>query len=232
MELIFAPNSHEWLSNRWRYLGSSDFPVVIGLSPYAMPKDLLAYKRLADKAEPTDQTAQMKAGHDNEEPIAAAIATKMGWELELGRQFQRDYHASTIDRFILPEREILEIKYKSYKLPPRMPTIDHVAQVQHQMFVMQKTHAYIGYGRPESAEYKLFKLAFNREWWDSFAEPRFTEFRAKWVSEEDRALSYGNEHEKWGPNRVRTVFAPILVHAPIAVRLPIKKRTKVSKPTV
>lgn len=232
MELPYAPNSNVWLMNRWRYLGSSDFPIAIGLSAYAMPWDLLNYKRKGEDAEPTEQTEQMRLGHVNEEPIAAAIAAKMGWELELGKQYQSDYHASTIDRWIkrpvFTDWEILEIKYKNYKLPPTMPDIMHVAQVHHQMFVTSRPHAYIAYGRPEEDSYKMFKIAFNQFWWRDFAEPRMNEFRARWVGQEG-PLSYSNEYERWGPMTVRRVFAPELIRFP-APKQSTKKRKPAQSP--
>ena len=102
---ITHDNRADWLATRKLYVGASEAPIVLGVSPYSS-----AYKLWAEKTgliEPDAQNAAMTRGKRLEPVVADMLAEDRGWTLENPGEFTIQRHASlpwmgcTLDRVLV-----------------------------------------------------------------------------------------------------------------------------------
>lgn len=104
-EALSHDNRADWLASRKLYVGASEAPIVLGVSPYSSP-----YKLWAEKTgliEPDAQSAAMTRGKRLEPVVADMLAEDRGWTLENPGEFTIQRHASlpwmgcTLDRVLV-----------------------------------------------------------------------------------------------------------------------------------
>lgn len=221
MESAIVQGSDEFKGRRFRSIGSSDAPVVVGVSDYALPKDLLMHKRrgwAAGREEESEDSEAMRIGRENEERIGQLFARHFG-TLRTPCMFTHpefDYMTANPDRLIRAlDDAIVEIKCLVYVEQLRtFPRIDHIAQVHHQMDVCLKKFAYIIYGLAKDPEaYVIFLIPYNEqlgmewvrrkfEFWGRVKLPATA--TAAELAENPKFLYEGNA--KWGITRVKREF--------------------------
>jgi len=136
-ESSILQNGPEFKSRRYRSIGGSDAPVVVGLSDYVTPYHLLEYKRKKEKAEPIEETDDMRLGHEHEERIAQLFSLHTGNILRTPCMFTHPlyvWYTSNPDRLRIQDNTVVEIKLKTKQDElPEYPRIDHIVQLHHQM---------------------------------------------------------------------------------------------------
>ena len=133
----------EWYAARRNAIGSSDAPVIAGVSPWGDIRTLFADK--LGWTAPTTELPRMTWGLKLEEVIAAAYTERTGRKVRRARRLRRHpdipWMIASLDRVAVGERRIVEIKTARYASeawgPDESDEIpDHVrVQVLHQMEV-------------------------------------------------------------------------------------------------
>lgn len=145
--------------NRIGFLGGSDVPVILGLSPYKSPLRLYAEKLGHDFGDDADARPYLRDGQDLEPLIVQRLAERFpALKIRRARTFvhpEHDYLRGTVDRIGLDDgsRIVIEIKTTS---PSRFgrwldaTPLDYQAQVQFYLACSGYTRARIAcwcYGR-------------------------------------------------------------------------------------
>ncbi len=139
LTLPMRQGSPEWLAARQRGIGGSDAPVVIGESPYKSPYLLWAEK--VGLVAPAPENEAMAWGRRLEPLVAAAYTEATGRRLRrvtrLLRSRERPWQLASIDREVVGERRLVEIKTtRSSRWDGADPVPgDVLAQVEHYLSV-------------------------------------------------------------------------------------------------
>lgn len=145
-EIINIPqNTPEWYDFRKNHLGSSDIPIVLGISPYVSPYGL--YMQKMGLSEGQQETPNMAFGKDQEESIRQYINGAYGYNLKpivaVSKRFP--WLSASLDGWDDGEAMILEIKCNNqvnHSLALKSKLCDHhFAQIQAQMLVMGQNRA-------------------------------------------------------------------------------------------
>jgi putative phage-type endonuclease len=129
----------EWLAARRTGIGGSDAPVVVGESPYRSAYELWAEK--LGLVEPPPESPVMTWGRRLEPVVAAAYTEATGRRLRrvtrLLRHRERPWQLASIDREVIGERRLVEIKTtRSSRWDGADPVPgDVLAQVEHYLSV-------------------------------------------------------------------------------------------------
>lgn len=148
-----AYGSPEWVQQRRQYIGASDVPMILGLSPFGSAYDVWLQKKGLATVEESDA---MRWGHYHEANIAAEYARRFP-EVRLQplgtvHHQQHDWLAATCDRMVMaPQgRWPLEIKSTSERMGDRWgeegtdDIPDHVTvQAQVQLMVTGLSFAHV-----------------------------------------------------------------------------------------
>lgn len=127
-------NSAEWLEARRRYIGSSDTPIILGISPFKTALEL--YEEKLGLREPPKGNFATARGHAMENVVRQKAEFKTGRRFE-PKVFTEGFLIASLDGF--DGDTVLEIKNpgrdahataKAGNLPPA-----YYAQMQHQMHV-------------------------------------------------------------------------------------------------
>lgn len=147
-------NHEEWLAWRRQGIGSSDAPIIMGVSPYSTPYQL--WEEKLGRVKPERNTFILDKGH-RLEPMARALI-----EFELGQNFPPKLVVHESEPWLRASLDgmselgdIIEIKYMgaeehaSGQIPER-----YLPQVQHQMVITGVAKVYFCSFNPD-AETKL-----------------------------------------------------------------------------
>lgn len=153
--------SHQWLEFRKNHLGSSDTPVVLGVSPYTTRQELYEDKVFGSKKV---QSNSMRRGHDLE-PVARSIL-----EDELGtflfpavyEDDKNSFMSCSLDGISADAKTMVEIKCPnktdhaialSGKIPDK-----YAPQLQKQLLVMNLDHmTYFSFDGQKGASVKVYR---------------------------------------------------------------------------
>ena len=144
----------EWLTERTKYLTSTDISAIFGLSPYKTKAEVWHQKKSGDIVQIEDNDF-MKWGRRAEPMVAEGIAEDQGWKVRPFKEFIALTEcgiASSFDYLIEePHKAILEIKcvgemaFKNQWSPVDNEAPLHIElQVQHQMLVSGVDRCFIG----------------------------------------------------------------------------------------
>lgn len=132
----------EWLEVRKQGIGSSDAPVVLGLSPWCSPFNLYCQK--LGIVEPPDETEKMEWGKILEDPIAQKYSERTGRDTVIEpyvlQHPQKSFLLANLDRVIPDSNDpgVLEIKtcsaFRKHEWEDEPPLLPQV-QLQHQLLV-------------------------------------------------------------------------------------------------
>lgn len=143
-------NTSAWLEYRKNKIGSSDAPIILGLSEYKTPYQLWLEKSGLIELENKSNYVQ-DLGHRFEPRMRGDINLKYDLELlPLVCEHQNySYLCASLDGADMDKDTFAEIKYvgkvkMSELRKKRKPPIDHVAQVQHQFMVTGLKKCYYG----------------------------------------------------------------------------------------
>lgn len=136
----FQQQSDEWLEWRKQGIGSSDAPIIMGVSPYMTPLEL--WKIKMGLWEGPEKNPAMLRG-TNQEPILRGRAEEMlGYKFEpaLFECVEYPFLRASLDGWNEESKKILEIKYigKTEYEETRIKRVvpeKYFAQVQHQLMV-------------------------------------------------------------------------------------------------
>lgn len=107
-----APLRQEWLEERRSYIGASDSPIIIGVSPYRSAYELWLEK--TGRAESQPDSAVLRFGRRVEQAVAEEYADQTGRRLErflkVQRHKQYPFIACNPDRRVVGEKRIVQIK--------------------------------------------------------------------------------------------------------------------------
>lgn len=145
-------NSEEW--HRWRNagIGSSDAPIIMGVSPYSTPYKLWMQKLGLEKGNAENFVTEL--GHRFEDPARAQFALETGIEVEpeCVEHHEMPQFRASLDGLNAEEKIFVEIKYmgeKNLELveSTKKPLDHHYDQLQHQFLVTGFTRSYyVAYG--------------------------------------------------------------------------------------
>jgi len=131
----------EWHELRRKYIGCSDIPIILGLSPYKTPRELWLEK--IGKKEPDGDNEYTLHGKEKEPIAREKLGKILGITLSPEVVFSKDYHflMSSLDGVDFSGNKICEIKCpfkrESYdkRAKARKPNEIDFAQMQGQMLV-------------------------------------------------------------------------------------------------
>jgi len=129
-------NREEWL--KWRRIGSSDAPAIMGVSPWATPYQLWEQKVSGMERE---SNSAMKRGVEMEETARRSFEKKMGVEVFAKRMEHPsiEFMTATLDGIDIDNRVLVEIKCPNREdhalaLRGKVPE-KYIPQLQHQLAV-------------------------------------------------------------------------------------------------
>jgi len=131
-------NTAEWLEMRKNKIGSSDAPVIMGVSPWRTPYQLWLDKLSSEQA---DKTPQMQRGHDLEEKARQEFESMTGLIVVPCVVQHPDYEwmIASLDGMDFEQKNIVEIKcpgHEDHALALRDKIPDkYYPQLQHQIEV-------------------------------------------------------------------------------------------------
>jgi len=145
--------------NRSKYLGSSDTPVIMNLSPFKKTADDIYWSKVAEL--PDDDTPDyMSVGNWLEGPILEWAAGELGVKITTMPKYlfhvkDGGVFAANHDSLIIGKNESIEGKYangemaQTYGEPFTDQVPDYIiVQVQHQMYVSDLTKVYVALATP------------------------------------------------------------------------------------
>ena len=190
----------EQREQRRGYLGSSDMPTIMGVSPYKQTAVDVYWSKVAEKL-PDEETTAMSVGTWLEQPLIEWAAGELGVEVTTD---PNDLHkvatvgdgagvfASNNDSLILGKDAGIEAKFASGELAKgygeagtdEVP--DHtIIQVQHQMYCSELELVYVALATPSyyGLERRLYTVPrddaviemivqFGVNWWDTFVKTK------------------------------------------------------------
>jgi putative phage-type endonuclease len=142
MDAVTIPvrqGTSEWAAARRHGIGGSDAPIVIGESPYRSPNELWAEK--VGIVAPAPENEAMAWGRRLEPLVAAAYTEATGRRLRrvtrLLRNRERPWQLASIDREVVGERRLVEIKTTRSSRWDGTDAVpgDVLAQVEHYLSV-------------------------------------------------------------------------------------------------
>ena len=131
--------SHDWLLFRQNHLGSSDTPIVLGVSPYATRMDLFNQKVHGYRQ---DISSSMRRGHDLEPVARAIVEDELGTFLfpEVYESDEHQFMSCSLDGISPDGKTMVEIKCpkrSDHEMALRGKIPDKYApQLQKQLLVM------------------------------------------------------------------------------------------------
>jgi len=140
-------NTHEWLNERTKYMGSSDAPIALNYSAFKSPIDLAQEKKIARTSDynPEPETKQQHRGHSLEPLTGEIYSMQTGALIIKGKSYihPNEIMAASLDFETFDYTAIVEAKtHYSYQAGnyPESGTPDGVStyemiQCQHQMYV-------------------------------------------------------------------------------------------------
>lgn len=137
--LALEQNSQEWLEFRRSKIGASDAPIIMGVSPYKSPKQLLNEKRSGVSS--TVMHAGIQAGKDLEPYALSLLNAEKGLKMEplVCQSDEYEFMIASYDGYDLEANVACEIKVPNLadhqlavngKVPEK-----YYPQLQHQMLV-------------------------------------------------------------------------------------------------
>lgn len=201
--------SPEWLSLRKKYIGASDAPVIMEMSPFKSPYQLWQEKvGLTNGQVVTDA---MKRGNDLEEEARQKACSLIGISFVPGVAISKEhpFMMASLDGIDSEKKNILEIKCpgsadhamaKAGNVPEK-----YIPQLQHQIFLCNIEKAYyFSYDGKDGVVVQLYRddqfikklIKKEREFWEcveSFTPPRITD--KDYVLKED--AQFLNLVEEW-----------------------------------
>lgn len=137
--LALEQNSQEWLEFRRSKIGASDAPIIMGVSPYKSPKQLLNEKRSGVSS--TVMHSGIQAGKDLEPYALSLLNAKLNLKMEpiVCQSDEIDFMIASYDGYDLEANVACEIKVPNLvdhllaingKVPEK-----YYPQLQHQMLV-------------------------------------------------------------------------------------------------
>jgi len=137
--LQLEQNSSDWLQFRRYKIGASDAPIIMGVSPYKSPKQLLNEKRTGVSS--TVMHAGIQAGKDLEPYALSLLNAEKGLKMEplVCQSDEYEYMIASYDGYDLEANVACEIKVPNLAdhqlaLSGKVPE-KYYAQLQHQMLV-------------------------------------------------------------------------------------------------
>jgi len=138
--------TEEWLEMRRKYIGASDAPAVMQVSPWKTPYQLWMEKVTTNV--PTKKSAAMQRGNDLEEPARQCFEKKTGLVVFPKVKFHAEisFMMASLDGMDIEEENIVEIKCPNAidhamavngKVPEK-----YIPQLMHQMEVCQLEKAF------------------------------------------------------------------------------------------
>lgn len=143
---MIKQNTPEWLAMRKNYIGASDSPKIMGVSPYGTAYDLWQEKLglIADK----ETSWAMQRGHNLEEPARIAFEEMTGLLTAAEVKFHPkiNYMMASIDGIDVEGKAMVEIKCPN-KIDHAIATAGevpekYIPQLQHQLEVCDLEMAY------------------------------------------------------------------------------------------
>ena len=164
MDLI--QGSSDWIDFRKKGIGSSDAPIVLGVSPYKTPMQLYQEKLGLVKSE---YKAIFAVGHEWEPKIKKMVEEKEKIEFQ-PRVFvkpNKDHLRASLDGYNSEKHLVLEIKYANAEdhalaLENKIPE-KYYAQVQHQLNVVDGNLAIYGSYNEMSDSLAIVKVERNND---------------------------------------------------------------------
>jgi len=171
--------SHDWLLFRQNHLGSSDTPVVLGVSPYATRMDLFNQKVHGYRQ---DVSSSMRRGHDLEPVARAMVEDELGTFLfpEVYESDEYGFMSCSLDGISPDGKTMVEIKCPKRsdhdmalcgKIPDK-----YVPQLQKQLLVMGLDDmTYFSFDGQKGASVKVYRdesmirriVDEEKKFWDS-----------------------------------------------------------------
>jgi putative phage-type endonuclease len=137
----------KWLSWRKKGIGSSDAPVIMGVSPYMTRLELWKEKLGLEQKDRSSFATEL--GNKFEIRARSWFCLDYGIEIDPENCEHKDFHwiKASLDGFNEKEKLFVEIKYmgqKNYDLvrETRLPLAHHHPQIQHQFMVTGFIHAF------------------------------------------------------------------------------------------
>ena len=134
---IIDPRDDAWYAERRTYIGASDVPIIIGISPYKTPYDLWLEKTGQREPEPPSEVQSW--GHRVEQLAADFYAEQTGRRLRRYTRVQRHrqwpFIAANPDRGVIGEKRGVQVKSSWKPWPDGVPEAYQV-QCQVEMGVM------------------------------------------------------------------------------------------------
>lgn len=204
-------NSQEWLEYKQNTIGSSEAAAAVGLSRWCTPKDFLWHKKHNTILEQSDY---MRLGHEYEELIAQAFAERMGIGVLPEPMYIHPYikwlSASPDRRHVGDGGLFIEIKFKVYDTLPNLPELEHLCQLQHQMFVLSQPCMYIVYGSRD-LKLRVFLVDRNPHFYQHEIYKKLLLFHKCWKGTETE-LPYTSTVHEWSADRIQKTFNITLIH--------------------
>jgi len=188
----------EWQRQlRRRHLGSSDMPIIMGLSPYSKTPSDIYWSKVAET--PDDTTEAMTTGNWLEGPLLDWAAGELGVRIDTDpadlftvahEGDGKDLLAANHDALIVGRREGIEAKFRNSEgasafgdeYTDQVP-YDILVQVQHQMYCGNLDKVYVSLGTPSyyKVDRKLYIVPRDEEiieqivkfgvnWWQRHVE--------------------------------------------------------------
>lgn len=135
---LIDPRDDAWYAERRTYIGASDVPILIGISPYKTPYDLWLEK--TGQKDPEPPTEVQSWGHRVEQLAADFYSEQTGRRLRRYNKVQRHrqwpFIAANPDRGVIGERRGVQVKSSWKPWPDGVPEAYQV-QCQIEMAVME-----------------------------------------------------------------------------------------------
>lgn len=131
-------NSPEWLSFRKTRIGSSDVPIIMGISKYQKPFELFREKLGLIGPKKVNEFIT-GLGHKFEPSVRSYVSVKYDFDFEPTILIHSDYDflMASLDGYDAAKNEMIEIKYvgaeKIAQAKKGIFDITHIAQVQYAM---------------------------------------------------------------------------------------------------
>lgn len=212
-QIFVQQNTKEWLEAKEDLFGASEIAPIAGLSRYVLPLHYLQYK--CKQFEPIESTENMQLGHQYEDPIAKHFEQVMKVQVQSETMYVHPtitWLSCSPDRRIIPNGYYIEIKLKVHGNLPEYPELEHICQVQHQMFVLNTPALYLVYGTRDN-KLRIFLIQRNVSFYDTYLLPRIYEFREQWMNyrkqqpqQHKLTLTYTSTYYQWTRARMQSTF--------------------------
>lgn len=207
-EIDLEQNTEPWLRFKQDTLGASEGAAAIGLSRYVTPQDFLRFKRARGQIR-LETNENMALGHEYEGKIADLFTELTGHELHTCKMYAKPYIpwiTCSPDRHQEEEDVYIEIKLKvNGSLPDKVPEIEHLVQVHHQMLVLGKKELVLVYGTRSLDRLRVFVI-HRSPWLIKEMMKKYGIFRKHWLAEQEAPLPYASTVFEWTEERILQTF--------------------------